>query len=182
MKRPFILAALLLGTSLPAMAQPAAPPAAPADGAPANAAPRGRHPDPARMFNQLDTNHDGRVTMDEMWARTQASFASADANRDGGLTLEEFRTMRPGAEGAANGRPRREPPTGERAERMQRMADARFRALDANRDGRVTLDEMRPMVEARFRAMDANADNAVTQDELPRFGRGHHGQRGPRQG
>jgi bifunctional enzyme CysN/CysC len=33
------------------------------------------------------------------------------------------------------------------------MADARFRALDANRDGKVTLEEMRPQVEARFRAI-----------------------------
>ena len=48
------------------------------------------------------------------------------------------------------------------------------RALDANRDGRVTLEELRPMLEARFRAMDVNADNAVTQDELPRFGRRGH--------
>ena len=176
MYRPFALAALLLATSLPAMAQPAADPPPP-----------GRRPDAARLFNELDTNRDGRLTLDEMWARTQSRFAAADANRDGALTPEEFRMLRPGRDGGTRANrdsdtpaaPDAAPPTGRSAEQMQRFADARFRALDANRDGRVTLDEMRPMVEARFRAMDANADNAVTQEEMPRWGRGH---RGPRQG
>ena len=147
--------ALLLAASLPALAQPTAPPDAP----------RGRR-DPAQMFNELDTNRDGRVTFDEGWARLQTRFTEADANRDGYLTPEEFRAMRPGL--------RREAPTGERAERMQRFAEARFRAADANRDGRVSLEELRPMAEARFRAMDANADSVITPDELPRRGRGMH--------
>lgn len=164
--RMIILATALVAASLPAMAQPGpdAPPARP----------HGTRPDPTRMFNELDSNRDGRVTMDEVWARTQTRFVEADTNRDGGLTPEEFRAMRMGPAGG----PRREPPSGERAERFQRMTEARFRALDANRDGRLSLEEFRPMVDARFRAMDANGDNAVTQDELPRFRRGGHQGRG----
>ncbi len=50
-----------------------------------------------------------------------------------------------------------------------------FRALDANSDGRLTLDEVRPAAEARFRAADANGDGAVTREELPQ----RHAQRGP---
>ena len=152
------LTALLLSLGLPALAQPAA-----------DAPPRG--PDPNRMFNATDTNADGRITLDEVWARTQIRFTEADANRDGFLTQEEFRTLR---RGPGDG-PRRGPPGHDHAEHAQRMADARFRALDANRDGKVTLEEMRPQVEARFRAMDANGDQAVTRDELPRP---HHGGRG----
>jgi EF-hand domain pair len=152
------LTALLLSLGLPALAQPAT-----------DAPPRG--PDPNRMFNAMDTNADGRITLDEVWARTQIRFTEADANRDGFLTQEEFRTLR---RGPGDG-PRRGPPGHDHAEHAQRMADARFRALDANRDGKVTLEEMRPQVEARFRAMDANGDQAVTQDELPRP---HHGGRG----
>jgi Ca2+-binding EF-hand superfamily protein len=152
------LTALLITLGLPALAQPAA-----------DAPPRG--PDPNRMFNATDTNADGRITLDEVWARTQTRFTEADANRDGFLTQEEFRTLR---RGPGDG-PRRGPPGHDHAEHAQRMADARFRALDANRDGKVTLEEMRPQVEARFRAMDANGDQAVTRDELPRP---HHGGRG----
>lgn len=147
--------ALLLATGLPALAQPTPSPA-----------PVPTRPNPVQMFLDTDTNRDGRISWDEGWAWVQARFAQADADRDGGLTAEEFRALRPG--------PRREPPTGERAERFQRMAQAGFRAADANRDGRVSLDEIRPMAEARFRAMDANADNAVTPDELPFRGRGGH--------
>jgi Ca2+-binding EF-hand superfamily protein len=159
------LAALLLSLGLPALAQPAAPTETP---------PR---PDPNRMFNAMDTNADGRVTLDEVWARTQTRFTEADANRDGYLTQEEFRTLR---RGPGDG-PRRGPPGAEHAEHAQRMADARFRALDANRDGKVTLEEMRPQVEARFRAMDANSDQAITRDEMPRPRHGgHHGGRGPK--
>ena len=144
--------ALLLATSLPALAQPA--PAAPP--------PLGR-PNPIQMFLDIDTNRDGRISWDEGWSMVQARFGQADANRDGGLTPDEFRNLRPGT--------RREPPP-ERAERFQRFAEARFRGADANRDGRVTLDELRPMAEAMFRSLDANADNAVTPDELPFRGRG----------
>jgi Ca2+-binding EF-hand superfamily protein len=42
-----------------------------------------------------------------------------------------------------------------------------FRALDADRDGRVTPTEIQPVAEAWFRAFDANADGALTPDELP---------------
>jgi EF hand domain-containing protein len=56
------------------------------------------------------------------------------------------------------------------------IAAAIFRAVDANRDGRVTPEEVRPAVDARFRALDVNGDNGVTPDELPLRHRGrHHG-------
>jgi hypothetical protein len=42
-----------------------------------------------------------------------------------------------------------------------------FRAVDADRDGRVTPEEVRPALEAQFRALDANGDNGVILDEPP---------------
>ncbi|RVT99382.1 hypothetical protein EOD42_04645 [Rhodovarius crocodyli] len=172
LRYPLALAAMMM--AVPAFAQaPAAPPPAPpaaAPGAPAR-------PNPAmRMFEALDTNRDGRVTFEETWAGVQARFSQADANHDGYLTPEEFRAMRPARPPRPpRGEPRAEGERRPMPEHFQRMVEARFRAADANRDGRVTLEELRPGAEARFRAMDANSDGAITPDELPRHPpRGHH--------
>ena len=122
-----------------------------------------------RMWGQLDTNNDGRITRDEGMAWLQGRFQQADTDRDGAISLAEMQAVRgshgtgPAAAPAQDGR---------RAE----MRAALFRGLDANSDGRVTMDEVRPAVEARFRAADANNDGAVTRDELP--GRGARRERG----
>ena len=57
-----------------------------------------------------------------------------------------------------------------------------FRAVDANRDGKVTQEELRPAVEAMVRSLDANGDGGITLDELPGPPMGMHGHgemRGP---
>lgn len=179
-KAAFALGAALL-VGLPAFAQQSAAPAqqnaAPAQQGQAQAqgqrqGPRGME----RMFEQFDTNGDGRVTFDEAWGVVTQRFTQADADRSGGLSQAEFANLRaPRPEGARQ-------PSPERAERMQRGRAAMFRALDANSDGQVTLEEMRVPASARFRALDANSDGAVTREELPRWRHGHHhrGERGER--
>lgn len=163
----------LLGSGA-AFAQPATPPVAP----PATErGPRGEYG--ARMFELLDANRDGRITFEEAWLFATARFTAADADRSGGLSLQEFGGLRMGRADAPT-------PPPERAARMEQRRGAMFRALDANSDGQVTLDEIRPAMQARFRAADANADGAVARDELPQSGHhqmGHHhgprGERGP---
>ncbi|HEV7457500.1 MAG TPA: hypothetical protein VGN96_12070 [Roseococcus sp.] len=120
--------------------------------------PRGDHG--ARMFQQLDTNNDSRVTWEEAWGVATQRFQSADADRSGGLSQEEFANMYPQRQGRGQA-------NGPRAERMQQHRAAMFRGLDANRDGVVTLEEMRAPAEMRFRMADANGDGAITRDELP---------------
>lgn len=122
---------------------------------------------PMRMFQETDANSDGRVTVEEMRARVAERFAAADADRDNALTPEEFRNAMPRRRADA-------PPPAD--ERHGRMLEMRFRIIDANADGRVTLDEMQAAAGAMFRGMDANSDGAVTQEELPRR-RHHHGMR-----
>ncbi|WP_149541175.1 EF-hand domain-containing protein [Siccirubricoccus phaeus] len=168
----------LLGSALlaaPALAQPVPPAPAPgARPAPPPAAGRGPHGGVA-LFQRVDADHNGRITWEEAWGFAQQRFADADRDRDGGLVMEELlsaRLMPAAAErGGQDG-------AGMRPDRARMMA-MMFRALDANRDAKVTLEEVRPAIEARFRALDANGDNGVTLDELPapprRFGPHGHG-------
>ncbi|GGC55903.1 hypothetical protein GCM10011504_37830 [Siccirubricoccus deserti] len=160
----------LLGTALlaaaPALAQPA-----PAAGGPPARGERG----PGAIFNQIDRDRDGKVTWDEAWVYVQQRFTTADRDHDGGLTQEELAAAFPrrGQAGAQTPADR-----GQGAGRTQ-MLGMMFRGLDANRDGKVTLEEIRPAAEARFRGFDANGDGAVARDELPRRPRHHrhgHGQ------
>jgi Ca2+-binding EF-hand superfamily protein len=117
-----------------------------------------------RMFQQADANHDGRVTEAEAWDSLSARFARADSNKDGGVTWDEFRAYTQ-AEMTARRGDRPAPPAARMA-RMEQRGQGMFRALDADKDGKVTQAELRPFAEAMFRARDANGDNALTQDEL----------------
>jgi hypothetical protein len=135
------------------------------------------------MFTQMDADRDGRVTWEEAWAYVQRRFTEADRDGSGGLTAQEFQdairaglaARRPAAAQGGDAAPgTHRGPTGDFAER----ADAMFRVLDADRDGRLSLNELRPMVEARFRALDANLNNAIEQAELPQR-RGRPGGQGP---
>jgi Ca2+-binding EF-hand superfamily protein len=164
----------LLGTALlaaPALAQPA-----PTAGGPPARGERG----PGAIFNQIDRDRDGKVTWDEAWAYVQQRFTTADRDNSGSLTQEELATAFPTrARPAAQAQTPAPTAEGRAAGRAQ-MLGMIFRGLDANRDGKVTLEEIKPAAEARFRAFDVNGDGAVTRDELPRPPRHHHRRGGER--
>ena len=170
--RSALLAAAAMAAALPALAQPAASPLA-AGGA-NQGGPRG----PGALFDEMDANTDSRVTWDEAWAFVQRRFNAADADKDGGLTRQEADALRPANRRPGGPQGGGAAPTAEQTARMSRFGDVVFRSIDANRDGRVTLDEARPAVEARFRGLDADANNAVERSELPQRRQGG----GPRHG
>jgi hypothetical protein len=124
-----------------------------------------------RIFQQADADHDGRVTEVEAKAFLATRFADADANKDGGVTSEELSTyLRAQMQGS-----RPAPTAGREPARMRgpmndRMAMV-FRVVDADRDGRISLDELQGFGAALFRAADANADGALERNEVRGPGR-----------
>jgi Ca2+-binding EF-hand superfamily protein len=60
---------------------------------------------------------------------------------------------------------------------MEDRQASRFRFVDADLDGKITLPELRVMADAMFRSMDADSDGALTRAELQRRGRRADGPR-----
>ena len=101
---------------------------------------------PGGMFGgapmEADADRDRAVTHDEVWTWLRRRFDLADRDRSG--TLEP-------AEIAPHPR-----------------AQAGFRAADADRNGRVTIEELQPLSDAWFRAQDADRDGRLTRREMPK--------------
>jgi Ca2+-binding EF-hand superfamily protein len=142
----------------------------------------------AERFAADDKNKDGALTADELPRPMFERFAAADANKDNRLTRAEIEgaiangTLGPRGHGHA-GRPQLS-----EAEREARM-QAHFKSDDVNHDGFLTQTEI-PTRWEHMVAADANRDGKLTIDELKKAiaagtlgsphqaGRRHHGQEG----
>ena len=193
----------------PATAQPAAPPApqvhvfhAERDRAHTRAEVVTRVRD---MFAKLDSNRDGYVTREEAQAGHKAMardkhakfakrlaerakpdrgamFDRLDTNRDGAISRQEFMSAQPRVherrmivmrrgEGGAGPHPMRMHGMG--------MRGKLFETADANRDGRVTLQEMTAAALQRFDTADANRDGTLTREERMQMRQQRRAQRQP---
>ena len=108
--------------------------------------------DGSQAFDRLDVNKDGSISRAEFDATRQQRMARRDRNGDG----------RPDA----------------RAPGMRRMMAMRgmgamhgrmFEMADANRDGRVSLQEATAAAYQRFNRVDANRDGTITREERQQF-------------
>lgn len=146
--------------------------------APAAAQEAGGEP-PRMIFEELDADGNGAVTLEELQAAGEARFAQADTDGDGALSRDEL---------LARG-----------AERAEARVDRMLERADADGDGLLTqaeLEEARegrggrhgrggPNPERMFERLDADGDGSVTEAEfddgvarlLERMGR-RHGNRG----
>ena len=103
-----------------------------------------------------------------------AAFDRIDANKDGMITRQEFLAARPQIKtrvftrrdgegpvevGGAPGQPH------VKIMRMHGMGSRMFETADANRDGRVSLQEMTNAALQRFDAADVNRDGRITPEE-----------------
>lgn len=111
---------------------------------------RGGGPLAAHLFERLDANKDGQMTRAEAQTAAESLFVRLDTNKDGAVTEAEGEA---GAQAIA-----------------REEIDARFKTLDANADGRVTLEESK-LPPGFFTKLDKNSDKALTRDELDMGGR-----------
>jgi Ca2+-binding EF-hand superfamily protein len=126
------------------------------------------------LFAKLDANKDGFVTADEVQESQKALFErlvrNADKDGDKKLSKAEFQAGLkpddaprqplaggqglPGRPGVGKGDPREF-----------------FNRLDANKDGKLSLDELPPFLKDNFARLDANNDGGVSQEEFAQAGR-----------
>lgn len=143
-------------TAASATSAPAAATAAPAD---RMAHPHHRH---GHHIEQLDKDKDGSISRAEAAGHPMLSkgFDTADANKDGKLSKEELQATHQAI----------------RAKHQERKA-ARFKAADKDGDGALSLQEAdaaaREKAAQMFERLDANKDGKLTQEEM-RAGRSHY--------
>jgi len=126
------------------------------------------------MFDRIDTNHDGIITLAEFNAyraarlaawqakrgeRRDEVFAAIDSDRNGQISKAEFDSFA----------------TSDKAKMMRhmasaglikaRMGDRWFDRVDGNHDGKVTLDEAQSSAMAVFDRADADHNGTVTPEE-----------------
>jgi Ca2+-binding EF-hand superfamily protein len=145
LKKPALLAALLAGAAL---ATAAYAQMGPGDGDGHGHGERGQRM--LEMFDTIDANNDGKVTMDEIEAHRAAEFTAADTNGDGALDSDEL--------------------TARQMTRMQERMATRVQHMIDNMDndgnGSLSADELgRGPFENRFARIDTDNDGAISKEE-----------------
>jgi len=122
------------------------------------------HRGPMEMFQQMDANSDGKVTVDEMKAARAAHFAETDTNGDGFLTTDE---MQAGM-------------LAKMQERMSQRTDRMMEHADADGDGKISADEAQamPRLDKMMARLDKDGDGAISTEEMSMMKRGGWGHNG----
>ena len=92
-----------------------------------------------RNLQEMDSNHDGKISHDEWKGRNEA-FTRLDHDGDGYITREELQEAR-------------------------RNLGEGLRNMDADKDGKISRQEWRGRSEM-FDRLDSNKDDFLTRDEL----------------
>ncbi|MEO5613127.1 MAG: EF-hand domain-containing protein [Sphingomicrobium sp.] len=116
------------------------------------------------MFDRLDANHDGSISRAEFDAAHAQRMARMDSNGDGRPDRRMGAMM--GAMGA-------------RMSGGMGMGGRMFEMADANRDGRVSMQEATDAALRHFDTADVNRDGQLTPQERMQMHQRMHGERKP---
>ncbi|MDR3389308.1 MAG: EF-hand domain-containing protein [Rudaea sp.] len=107
------------------------------------------------MLQKMDTNGDGRISLDEYLAAATARFKSIDTKNKGSIDAVDVAS------------------SPETTQRDERVAQFMVKRMDTAGNGYVTQDEFLAAAKKRFARMDKNGDGKLTPDELaaPRWPR-----------
>jgi Ca2+-binding EF-hand superfamily protein len=122
--------------------------------------PGGGAPPPRPVFLALDTDHDGKLSADEIAAASK-SLLTLDADHDGQLTSLEYLPSQ------------NDPNANKPNETVTRLM-----VLDRNGDGVLTKDEVPERMQGMFDRIDTNHDGKLTQDEIKASASAQHGPNG----
>ena len=108
---------------------------------------------PDAEFTAMDTNKDGKVSVEEHARASRKMFVTMDANADGQVTAAEM--------DAAHQRV-----TGKKARKTDMSSAEKIKVIDTDGDGILTAEEHAAGSRAMFEKMDTDKDGFLTKDEL----------------
>lgn len=126
------------------------------------------------LVQVLDADRDGEISAEEL-AKATSALKALDRNNDGRLTAEELRPQggregdRGGGGGGFGGPPRAPGgPEGRPSVDIEETI-ARYMALDANKDGKLSKDELPERMQGLLTRADADSDGVVSKSELEKM-------------
>lgn len=110
-----------------------------------------------QMFQKMDANNDGKISVDEHAAAAKKMFEVMDANKDGKVTAAEMEAAHEQIAGKA---------AVAKDKGKQMSAAEKLKVVDSNGDGALTAEEHLAGSKSMFDKMDANHDGLLTKAEL----------------
>lgn len=108
-----------------------------------------------RLLARMDSDGDGALSAAEGEAMAERMFEHRDANGDAVLTRDEFMATRGAGRLSADQRAK-----------LEAFRAQRFKEMDKNGDGQVSGEEYFAAAQGRFQAADADRDGRVTREEM----------------
>jgi len=107
-------------------------------------------------FEQIDTDHDGKISADEWAAGHKEVFSKMDTNGDGKVSPDEMKAAKE----------KREKMMGKSGGHEMMSVTETMKIMDLNGDGYITEDEFVTASKTKFDKMDTDHDGYLTKAEL----------------